>query len=519
MEDIEHIVYLMLENRSLDNALGWLYENDSPDYFIPSNNQTAYNGLQPDFNNPDTNGNPVYVSKIQLDEGQSIPSVDPHEDFGHVKRQVINNMSGFYLDFTTTGSANPAEIMKGYTLFSLPVLNGLAKQFAVSDTYFSSIPTQTNCNRAFSLTGNSIGSYHNWPNQHTRTAMVNNYWEKEATDAGDPYVFTERSIWGVLNDNGHSSENDWLVFYNQTWPGIWPYEGSYCFTQDLLYPTLEDQTNHFKDINKFFSMAAAGHLPTFSYLEPTWYEEMTIDGITIGQNGSDYHPPANVGCGERCLHSVYNALKRNTEAWKKTLLIINFDEHGGTYDHVEPPQNVKAPWNNPREGTDPPYDYDIEFSYTRLGVRVPLILISPLIKKKTIIRAEGDIPFDHTSVIATILNRFGISKDKWKLGSRTANAPTFENVITLAPQNARTDVEIPAPIATDCVSDMAMPPNDLQWMIMHRMFSRIIRQHRLPAARFNELYQIHFSNIETITQMNEKAKIILAQLYEERNTN
>ena len=60
--------------------------------------------------------------------------------------------------------------------------------------------------------------------------MVDNYWEEGITDAGDPYVFTENCIWNVLNNNGHSSENDWLVFYNQTWPGISPYEGSYCFT-------------------------------------------------------------------------------------------------------------------------------------------------------------------------------------------------------------------------------------------------------------------------------------------------
>jgi phospholipase C len=516
MKNIQHIVYLMLENRSLDNVLGWLYENDAPLHFIPKENATPYNGLQTgSYSNPDGNGNPVPVTQIAIAQGQTIPAVDPNEDFLNVQQQISNNMQGFYLNFATTETQNPAEIMETYTPDSLPVINSLAKQFAVSDTYFSSIPTQTNCNRAFSLTGNSIGYYHYFGNH--RTAMVNNYWEEGLGQLGDPYTFTERCIWSVLAEHNYLSTNDWQVFYNQTWPGGEDYEGSYCFTQDLLWPTMSGYTNNFNDISQFFSLAASGNLPTFSYLEPTWYEEEVIDGFTIGHMGSDYHPPANVGCGEQFLYSVYQALKASPN-WVNTILIVNFDEHGGTYDHEEPTAVVAAPWDNSNEGTLPPYDYDIQFSYARTGVRVPLILASPLIEQSTLLRSATGAPFDHTSVIATILDHFRIPRSTWGLGSRTASAPTFKSVITLHPTNARTNVDIAAPLNTSCDSDGTAAPNDLQTMIMHRFLRHVVvREYKFPLDRYRELYHELFQDISTIAKLNAAARNILARMKQEMN--
>lgn len=515
MKNIQHIVYLMLENRSLDNVLGWLYEQDAPLHFIPEGNITPYNGLQTgSYSNPDSNGNPVPVSKIAVSQGQTIPAVDPNEDFDNVQQQIANNMQGFYTNFATTATANPAEIMETYTPESLPVLNSLAKQFAVSDTYFSSIPTQTNCNRAFSLTGNSIGNYDEFGN--ALTAMVNNYWETAIWQLGDPYTFTGPSIWSVLNANGYSTVNDWQVFYSQTWPGLGSgYEGSYCFTQDLLWPTMSGLSDNFQDISQFFSLAASGQLPTFSYLEPTWYEEKVIAGTTFGHMGSDYHPPANVGCGEQFLYSIYQALQASPN-WANTILIVNFDEHGGTYDHVEPTAVVPAPWDNPADGTAPPDNYDIKFSYTSLGVRVPLILASPLINERTLLRSFTGEPFDHTSVIATILNHFNIPKSAWGLGSRTANAPTFESVIQLAPAAARTNVMIEAPLSNDCDADGTAAPNDLQRMIMHRFLRHVaVRENKFPPDRYRELYNELFADISSIAKLNAAARNILAKMKEE----
>jgi len=507
LQNIKHIVYLMLENRSLDNVLGWLYENSAPLNFIPQNNTSPYNGLQTgSYSNPNGNGGTVPVTQITTEQGQTIPAVDPNEDFANVQLQIANNMQGFYTNFVTTNPTNSAEIMETYTPQSLPVINSLAKQFAVSDTYFSCIPTQTNCNRAFSLTGNSIGNFRD--SSGYRTAMVNNHWEMGLTDMGDPYTFTEPCIWKVLNNNGYSSLNDWQVFYGQTWPGS---ENNYCFTQDLLWPTMGDNSTNFQNISQFFTLAASGDLPKFSYLEPIWYE--IKDGI--GHMGNDYHPPANLGCGEQFLYSIYEALKASP-AWPSSLLIINFDEHGGTYDHVEPSVIVPTPWENPDDGTAPPNDNDIYFAFNTLGVRVPLILASPLIKEGTVIRSSTGEPFDHTSVIATILNHFNIPKTNWGLGSRTANAPTFEDVITLDPEHARTNVSIAPPLNNNCEANETSTPNDLQLMIMHRFLRHVVvRENKFSVNRYNELYEELFQDISTMGKLNAAAKNILARIKEE----
>jgi phospholipase C len=408
-------------------------------------------------------------------------------------------MSGFYRDFLDTGSENPAEIMLCFTPESLPVLNSLASQFAVSDSYFSSIPTQTNCNRAFSLTGNSIGY---WDELDDLWGMVDNYWEKGPWDLGDPYPFTGRTIFDVLSGKGMT---DWKVFYSQTWPGLDGYEGGYCFTQDLLYPTMQSyDKSHFESIDSFCDRACQGTLPAFSFLEPTWYEESD----DLGHPGSDYHPPDNLACGEQFLCKVYNALKSNPEQWKSTLLIVNFDEHGGTYDHVQPPA-TEAPWDNPRDGTNPPVNTEQSFDFKKLGVRVPLILASPLIQAGTVFRSKTGDPFDHTSVIATILNHFEIPNSEWQLGTRTVNAQTFEYV--LDPANQRTSVEIAPPLLS-CPASETVIAGDLQKMIMHRYIHYVARKRNYPKGKVKELSNRHLLPAKTMQEVNAAARHILDHL-------
>ncbi len=511
-DHIEHIVYLMLENRSFDHILGWLYDEGESCNFIPEPRVGSkpasyqYNGLNTgNYSNADAKGNKTYASKIPKNNTQAIPDVDPNEPFEHVHHQLKNNMQGFITDFASETS-NPEQIMQCYTPDSLPCINYLAKNYAVSDVYFSSIPTQTNCNRAFSLTGNSIGNYHYFDDDPV--AMVDNYWMKRD---GMPYEFTEKTVWNVLSDNGHDSpDTDWAVFYSQTWPGLSYDEGNYCFTQDLLWPSLKDKTDHFKDISKFFSLADSGNLPKFSYLEPTWYE--IKDGF--GHSGTDYHPPGKLHNSELFLWKIYTTLKKSPK-WENTLFIINFDEHGGTYDHVEPPATV-APWDNPKDGTSKPELSPIclkyNFDFTELGVRVPLILVSPSIKPKTVFRPGGTAVFDHTSIIATILNYFEIPKEKWQLGSRTANAATFENLFrnihVIEEDESYDEVCIPSP-PEENVGEKEIEANHLHKMIGHRYLWRKMQQLNYPDEELHKLYKEHFANIKTMDDLNNVIKTIL----------
>jgi len=510
MQNISHIIYLMLENRSLDNVLGWLYENDKPSYVIPPHSHAAFHGLRHSDYNPGPTGVHHHVKKVAAGE-YKMPTVDPHEDYVHVNAQLFNSqdnpapnspptMMGFYIDYADQNPSATDQIMRAFTPEGLQVLSTLAKTFAVSDAYHSSIPTQTNCNRAFAATGNSIGNL----NQQT-TAMVDNHWMDWSDDSGpwDPVEFSGPTIWDVLHAHGYKSPHDWMIFYDESWPGH--DLGDYCFTQDLFWPSLKHRNNHFADHSQFITQAAAGTLPTFSFLEPAWFEK---EGW-LGWNGTDYHPPDNVEPGEKFLARLFNAVLASPN-WNSTLFIINFDEHGGTYDHVPPPWGAPVPWANPADGTAAPSATELGFGFDRFGVRVPLILVSPYIQAATVFRSGASLPYDHASVIATVLNQFNIPKSKWQLGSRVANAPTFENVLTLG--QPRTDVQ-PLPVPPASAQVRGNPaPNDLQWLITRRMLVRKLQESKLPKEQFPALYERHFCKVETMQDLKTATVAMLREL-------
>lgn len=506
MTDIQHIVYLMLENRSLDSVLGWLYDDKNlPQHFIPeSSSSTPYNGLKPDtYSNKSGRGTTVYASKVMPSDGQHIPDVDPQEDYAHVQQQIAANMSGFLTDYETTTSRHPNCIMQCYTPESLPVLNTLAAQFAVSDAYFCSVPSNTDANRAFALTGNSIGTYGN----QADTAMVDTAVYKLL--GIPPYPFSRRSLWDVLWESGMTRSTDWTIFYHQTWPGpnIPIDHGNQCFTQ-LMIDSLQNPAfskECFRPIDQFYRIlngAPNTLLPTFSYIEPCW--NLDYDGTTY-QNGNDYHPPGNLACGEAFLETLFTKLQASTY-WPNTLLIITFDEHGGNYDHVEPPTGVNAPWTDQHDGTAPPAHSAVPFDFTRLGVRVPLLLISPLIEAGTVIRSKTGVPFDHTSIIATIMNLLNISPDKWGLGSRTANAPTFEDVLTRQGQPLRPPVSVPA--ADKCRPALALSSEEMDPLpasIMARALAQKAREQHLSDSQIRALFEEHLADVSTTSEWQEAA--------------
>jgi len=366
--------------------------------------------------------------------------------------------------------------MMSYTPEELPVINGLARSFAVSDHYFCSVPSQTNCNRAFAASGNSLGETEN----NTLKAWVNNRkFSHKLGTLSQPIgkQYNQKTMWNVLYENGKDLPSDWMIYYSQgTFIEDETGTEDYAYVRDLMHQ-LQDKKfdKHFDTMETFFSKAKAGTLPSVSFLEPKWGLEKEILGSDIGINGTDYHPPGDVTDSEKFLKKIYDALTSNEETWSETLWIINFDEHGGTYDHVAPPWGATPPWSS--DGTPKPEEFELDFQFDRFGVRVPLILVSPLVQESTVFRAEGDTPYDHTSVIATILNMMGIPKDKWGLGGRTANAPTFENVFT--GNDLRKDIP-PISINTKGISKPNIaettPPNDIQLSMSESLLSKAIRK-------------------------------------------
>ncbi len=440
---IKHVVVLMLENRSFDNVLAWVYDQDEPKLFIPESTEPVYRGLTEDtlpfYTNTvkDADGNVVFSSNPI----KGIPSVsdwaylnspqyDPYETFPHVMKQMFGDeadneptMTGFLQNYASCwwdGSWNSEQknifaVMETYTQNELPIINGLAKHYGVSDDWFSSVPTCTNPNRAFATCGTSDGQIYNGILKST---------------------FSSDTIWNKLNDL--SPDTTWKIFWQSNLlPGI--YSGA--FTGPNTFEAMQkipDVHSHITSVAHFHELARNGQLPSYSFIEPQLSENMLeiagipVPGLTgyrfmLGIQGNDMHPPGDVRCAENLVANIYTSLIANPDAWNETLFVITFDEHGGLFDHAIPPVAI-APDSNFEQG----------FMFNRYGVRVPAIFISPLIQKSTIVRSDvPNIPFDHTSIISTLLQWQNVDKNLWNMGQRCENAPSFDTVITLT--EPRTD--------------------------------------------------------------------------------
>jgi len=387
---IQHIVTLMLENRSFDHMLGFLYAdrgNKSPAGH-------PFEGLTGKEANPDDNGNSVPVFKIKRSDQNAyfMPGADPGEGYSATNSQVFDSVSaptppvatnqGFVKDYAYTlgwetnekWSILPGtvanDIMGIFTPEMLPVLSALARGFAVCDYWYCSAPTETLPNRAFVNAGTSQG----YMDDKTKS-------------------YTVPSIFGRLSQANLS----WMIYGYDSEP----------LTRNNFPDTESADDSHFGLFKDFQAAAAAGTLPAYTFLEPDW-----------ASTGNSQHPNYDVSLGEQLLHDVYYALY-NSPAWKETLLIITYDEHGGCYDHVPPPQGAVPPDDSVGE-----YGFD----FKRFGVRVPTILVSPLIPPGVVFRVpDGAMPFDHTSVLKTIEKRWSLPA----LTARDAAAPDVGDSLTL----------------------------------------------------------------------------------------
>jgi phospholipase C len=391
LSSIQYIVQLMLENRSFDHMLGFLYADSGN--VSPAGD--PFEGLTGTESNTDASGNPVTVFQItpSTPGAYFMPGADPGEGYANTNSQLFGSgavpsppaatNSGFVTNFAAaitydqrvhrsvnTGTT-ASDIMGAFTPQALPVLSGLASGFAVCDHWYSSVPTETFPNRAFACAGTSQGHM----NDSTGT-------------------YTVQSVFGLMTAHSLS----WKI---------------YGYTQAPLtrqnYPDTtsapESCFGHFKD---FQADAAAGTLPAYSFLEPSW-----------GSAGNSQHPNYDVSLGEQLIQAVYAAV-RGGPGWDQTLLIITYDEHGGLYDHVPPPSGATPPDASVGE---------FGFDFTRFGVRVPAVLVSPLIAAGTVYRVpDGSTPLDHTSVLKTVETRWGLPA----LTARDGAAPDLGDVLTLA---------------------------------------------------------------------------------------
>jgi phospholipase C len=438
MADIAHVVVLMLENRSFDSMLGRLYPGRADFDGLSGAEANTWNGQQI----------PVWSSPTMTSAAACIPTPDPNEGFDDMADQIFGvglrppspaTMDGFVANYMTTATNDPRAVMHGFTPDQAPVLSALAKSFGVSDRWHASAPNQTWPNRFFVHTGTAAGYLNNSP-------------------AHFPYLMT--TIFNLLTQHQRS----WRIYHHDI---------PQSATLANIWSELPDHLYSFE--GQFMADAMAGNLPNYSFIEPRYFSDPVLHRMP-----NDQHPPHDIAFGERLIARCYDAL-RNGAAWKQTLFIVTYDEHGGIYDHVAPPAAV-SPDASRQEG----------FAFDRYGVRVPAVLISPWIPPGSIVRPDkgSQYPFDHTSILSTLRNLFNLGGP---LTKRDAVAPDLLGALSLpSPTNdGPPSLTLPtiSPSDEELLAAHQSAPNDMQTALANLASN-------LPAGGANA--QAHTANLSLV---------------------
>ena len=359
------VVVLMLENRSFDHLLGW----------IPGANGRQTGLLYPDLHQHS-------VPTVALgDNTQACGDKDPAHDWQSMVKHYNGGKCDGWLQTQFTGDQFPIGY---YSKAQVPILSTLAENYTLFDAYHCSLLAAT------------------WPNRMYQLCAATDIDETGFfPGAGSPRpsdiqlsIFDRVAQAGLTAGYYHWGEPMTGLFKSKRYDGI-------------TYP-----------IERFYTDAAAGRLPNVTFVEPDYTTVSEFLGTS-----NDYHPHGDIEVGEAYVARVYNTL-RTSPQWHRMVMVINFDENGGFYDHVVPP-TVTDNNVNPNPGPHP--------DYSRLGFRVPCIAVGPFAPQK--IETAG--PYEHCSVLRMIEWRWGLPP----MSARDANAKNLADALDFS--NDRAAVQLP----------------------------------------------------------------------------
>jgi phospholipase C len=373
---IEHVVVVMMENHSYDNFLGML--GRGPFQTPRGNGFTIAADGHPANTNPMASGKPLRAFHMPT---TCQFSGKPTQEWKQAHVQYAN---GTNKGFVVSGSGDVA--MGYWDSRDLPFTYDLASTFPIGDRYFCSVLGQTDPNRRYLIAATSSGMTDDIPSTTSDATLP--------LPPGHGTIFNRLSVAGISwkeYDVNLSAAGETLN----------------------LYPLSDIGYNHtnVKPIADFFSDAAAGSLPQFSLVDPNFGSESQEN-------------PQNIIIGEAWLRTVVEAIGASPN-WASTALIINYDEHGGYYDHVPPPaalapDDIKPVVNPGQSGYD---------GFRRYGFRVPCIVVSPYSKADHV----SHLVYDHTSVCAFVEHKFNLPA----MTLRDANANNMLDFLDLSALNAK----------------------------------------------------------------------------------
>jgi len=347
--NVKHVIVLMLENRSFDHMCGWFGRGDGVNSTIFNRRDPANPASPQVFASRDAE----WLGDLTVDPSHAVLDVNV-QLFGRTiepSPPVATNV-GFVLDYANQPGTAPADagnVMKAFDPLKLPVLSTLAREFVLCDRWFAAVPGQT------------------WPNRFfVHAATSGGFIDNNFRD------YTFRTIYDNLEDEGYP----WAIYFHD-------------FPQSLTLSSLRkpEYLGHFKNSHQFFVDLRAGNLPAYSFIEPRYFD-------FLRWKANDQHPPHDVRLGEHLIADVYESLRRSS-LWDSSLLFVLHDEHGGIFDHVPPPATVNP---DGLVSVTPPFDF------TRLGVRVPAVIVSPYVDRGVV----DSTVYDHTSILATARELFNL---------------------------------------------------------------------------------------------------------------
>jgi phospholipase C len=359
LKDIDTFVIVMLENRSFDHVAGYLS-------LPPPNPAMPVDGLRDDpawiaaHANPNPLGGPP-ISVYPLADGvQTI--ADPPHDYVSIATQIDtapqagppNGMGGFVKSYVASSPPDPKLVMGYYTGGGVTMFDFFAQHFVVCDNWYSSLPSGTQPNRLLAMSGMS---------------------------------FIKDDVSGPLPNQ--PLVYDWLAQNNITWCS-YQWAGFPFFTlmphwSLTIVASLDDPENlgAFRRFDGFHDQwMSDAPLPSVIFIEPKY----TDDPIGWAAPNDD-HPPTGVARGQHLLHRVYQTLIGNPDRWARTMLIVDYDEHGGFFDHAPP-----LPIADTAGG----------YRFPTTGVRIPAFIVSPQVAERQVFHGK----LDHTSVLRLLAERF-----------------------------------------------------------------------------------------------------------------
>jgi phospholipase C len=397
---IEHIVVLQLENRSFDHMLGYLALEGNE---LPSHGElgTEVEGLAGGTN---AYGGTTYGADVLDEDAFDRQKLDPPHSDTEVRKQIADGAMSGFLDVWATklhktngwpivrsvrrawarlrrmAYPDPAKLkaVMGYVpREKLPVFDHLARHFCVCDHWFCSVAGPTMPNRFFSIAGEHDNEMNNLKLLIAKKGKFKSFFQELRDQtmwrwySSDPAVL--RAIDGKYRLD-IDPEYDHFAYFD---------ECTEVQPRTFLSDVLKDE-----------------ELPEVAWIDPNFAirdQVKLVGGLLDGPGSNDDHPPSHVIEAQRLVNKVYEALGRSSY-WANTLFVVYYDEHGGFYDHVAPPDGM--------------------------GPRIPALVIGGRVK-----RGVCKDPFDHASLIKTILLRFGKDGSLERMPERVAAADDLSSIL------------------------------------------------------------------------------------------